>query len=155
MDIALILLIFWGVGRYQSRHLLDDATLAPDFALTDVSGQTHRLSDYRGKAVLLVFWAPWCTVCHLEADNWSRVQSWRDDVQLLAVAMSFESRAAVAEFVGDAPYPVLLGTDAIGAAYRVNSYPTHYLIDPEGRVAWQGVGYTTTVGLWMRVVASG
>ena len=60
----------------------------------------------------------------------------------------------MAEFVGDdaGVYPVLLGQDAVQRAYRVDAFPTHYIIDPDGRVAWQGQGYSPTVALWLRLL---
>ena len=154
VDLLLIALIFWGIGRYQSRNLLQDEVVAPGFTLQDLDGTTRSLSDYRGKTVVLQFFAPWCSVCRFESDNWARIQSWEgEDVQVLAVALAWEDRASVEEFVGDDKkvYPVLLGNDAVQAAYKVESFPTHYIVDPEGRIAWQGAGYTPTVGLWLRL----
>lgn len=153
-DIALIMVAFWAFGRYQSRHLLSDDLPAPPFTLRDLDGRQHSLADYRGKVVVLDFFAPWCGVCRLESDNWARVQGIRDDVQVIAVALSWETRDAVVDFIGDdrGAYPVLLGTEAVREAYRVESYPTHYIIDADGRIAWQGAGYTATVGFLMRLL---
>ncbi|TNF28653.1 MAG: TlpA family protein disulfide reductase [Deltaproteobacteria bacterium] len=153
IDIAILMAIFWAVGRYQSRNLLDDRVMAPDFTLVDLDGVKHTLSDYRGQKVLLLFWAPWCTVCHLESDNWARLQSWREDVRVIAVAGGWETKASVEEFIGDdrGAYPVLLGNDAVLRAYHVDSFPTHYIIDTDGSVAWQGAGYSPTIAVWMRL----
>ncbi len=152
-DLAVLWLIVWGFGRYQARNLLDDRTPAPAFALTDLDGQTRALADYRGKTVVLLFFAPWCTVCSLESDNWARLKSWRHDVEVLAVALSYEKPDEIVEFVGEdrGAYPVLYGNASVQRDYRVESFPTHYIIDPEGRVAWQGTGYTPTVTLWLRL----
>jgi len=153
IDIALVIFIFWAIGRYQSRNLLDDEVMAPAFTLTDLDGVERSLSDYRGQTVVLLFWAPWCTVCSLESDNWARLQGWRDDIRVLAVAGAWETRSSVEEFVGDdrEVYPVLLGDDAVLKAYKVDSFPTHYIIDPDGRIAWQGAGYSPTISLWLRL----
>jgi len=154
LDLLLIAVVLWAVGRFQARHLLSSGVEAPGFTLLDLDGRPHSLADYRGQPVVLVFWAPWCTVCRLESDNWARVQSWRADVRVLAVALAWEDRADVERFVGGdrAAYPVLLGHAAVGRDYRVDSFPTHYIIDREGRVAWQGAGYTPTVTLWLRLL---
>lgn len=154
IDLSLLMLVFWAIGRYQSRHLLADDQVAPAFRLADLDGAQRALSDYRGKVVVLQFFAPWCTVCSLESDNWARIQSWRPDVQVLAVALAWEDKASVLEFVGDdrGRYPVLLGTDTVQEAYKVDSFPTHYIIDAEGRIAWQGSGYTPTVGMLLRLL---
>lgn len=154
MDLLILAFIFWAIGRYQSRHLLDDDVAAPAFRLPDLDGVPRALEDYRGKVVVLQFFAPWCTVCSLESDNWARVQSWRPEVQVIAVALAWEDKASVEEFVGDdrGRFPVLLGTDAVQAAYKVDAFPTHYIIDPDGKVAWQGAGYTPTVGMLLRLM---
>jgi peroxiredoxin len=154
IDLLLIVFVFWAIGRYQSRNLLGDEVTAPAFRLPDLTGQPRALADYRGKVVVLQFFAPWCTVCRLESDNWARVQSLREDVQVIAVALAWEDKASVEEFIGGdrGRYPVLLGTDAVQAAYQVDSFPTHYIIDADGRVAWQGAGYTPTVGLLLRLL---
>ncbi len=154
MDILIVVFLFWAIGRWQSRHLLDDDVVAPAFTHTDLDGVQRSLSDYQGKVVVLLFWAPWCTVCSLESDNWARIQSWRDDIQVVAVALSWEDVASVEEFVGEDrdDYPVLLGDANTQRAYKVEAFPTHYIIDPNGRIAWQGAGYTPTLGLWMRLL---
>jgi len=153
-NVLLVLLIFWGVGRFQSRHLIDEAIAAPNFTLVALDGTRHTLSDYRGKRVLLVFWAPWCTVCKLEKDNIERVRRWNDDAIVFSVALSYESMADVREFVSDAGEDerfVLLGTRAVSAAYNIEAFPTHYVIDRDGTVSYAGQGYTTTVGLHWRL----
>jgi hypothetical protein len=72
---------------------------------------------------------------------------------VLAVALAYERREEVGEFIGDdrGAYPVLYGDAGVQRDYRVESFPTHYIIDPDGRVAWQGTGYTPTVTLWLRL----
>jgi thiol-disulfide isomerase/thioredoxin len=154
-DILLIMVVFWGVGRFQSRNLLSDDELAPTFTLRGLDGKDHSLEEYRGKVVVLQFFAPWCTVCRVESDNWARIQGVHgDDVQVLAVALSYESVQSVVEFMGDdlGSYPVLLGNDKVRAAYRIESFPTHYILDAEGRITSQSAGYTTTVGYLMRLL---
>lgn len=153
-DLLALVVLFWAVGRWQSRNLLSDDVAAPAFSLRDLDGRVHALSDYRGKVVVLDFFAPWCTVCGLESDNWARIQSWRSDVQVIAVALSYEDLPSIERFIGDdrGRYPVLLGNDAVQRAYRIESFPTHYIVDPEGRIAWQGAGYSPTLGMWLRLL---
>jgi thiol-disulfide isomerase/thioredoxin len=154
-DILLFVAIFWVFGRFQARNLLSDAELAPTFVLRGLDGQDHALSDYRGKVVVLQFFAPWCTVCRVESDNWARIQSLKgDSVQVLAIALGYENVQSVVEFMGDDinAYPVLLGNDQIQRAYKVESFPTHYILDRDGRITSQSAGYTTTLGYLMRLL---
>lgn len=154
-DLLLIVLVFWAVGRFQARHLLSDDELAPAFVLRGLDGKDHALVDYRGKVVVVQFFAPWCTVCRVESDNWARIQSIHGDrVQVLAVALAYENVQAVVEFMGGdlGAYPVLLGNDAVQRAYRVESFPTHYILDEDGRITSQSAGYTTTLGYLLRLL---
>jgi peroxiredoxin len=154
LDLVIIIFVMWLIGRYQSRKLLDDAHMAPAFSLPDLDGRVVSLDDFLGKKVLIQFFAPWCTVCSLESDNWARVQKLRDDIAVIAVALAYEDKGSVEGFVGDdrLVYPVLLGTDAVQSAYRVESFPTFYILDEEGRITSQSVGYTTTAGLLLRLL---
>lgn len=142
------------MGRYQARELLDDAEPAPELSLTDLDGRHHRLSDLRGQTVLVHFFAPWCGVCRFEADNWGRVQATHPELRVLAVALAWEQRADLEAFFGGTRpnHPVLLGSAVEQAAWRVSAFPTHYLINPDGRIIWQSTGYTPTVGFWLRLL---
>ena len=154
IDLVFVGLVVWAVGRYQARDLLHDADRAPELALTDLDGRAHRLSDLRGQKVLVHFFAPWCGVCRIEADNWDRVQATHPDLRVLAVALAWDRRADVEAFFGDTRpnHPVLLGGAAEQAAWRVSVFPTHYLLDADGRIVWQSTGYTPTVGFWLRLL---
>lgn len=153
-DILLFVFIFWAFGRFQARNLLDDDQAAPAFNLRGLDGKDHALADYRGKRVVLQFFAPWCTVCRVESDNWARIQGWNDDVQVLAVALGYENVQSIVEFMGDdlGAYPVLLGTPEVQRAYRVESFPTHYILDADGRITSQSSGYTPTLGFQLRLL---
>lgn len=155
MNLAIILGLMWAIGRYQSRHLIPTSELAPDFSLMSLEGKKVKLSDYRGKVVVLNFFAPWCAVCRMESDNWARIQKIHGEkVQVLAIALGYESVEAVEDFIGDdaAHYPVLLGGAQIQGDYRINAFPTHYIVDKDGRVRHQSAGYTTTAGFLMQLL---
>ena len=154
MDIGILVAVVWAIGLWQSRHLLAGDEPAPAFALPDLDGGLHRLADYRGQTVLLLFFSPGCPVCKVESDNWGRVQRWREDVRVFGVAGEHEDRQAVLDFLGSdrADVPVLLATPAMLRAYHVDRYPTHYIINPDGTIRWRGVGYTTTLGLLARLL---
>lgn len=155
MDLALVAVIFYGITLFQARNLPVNAP-APDFQLRDMKGQTHALADYRGKKVLLVFWAPWCSVCNVEAGNVSAVSRWvRDDpdMEVISVVVGYQNLESVRKFMTDneVDYPVLLGSRHISKDYGVSSFPTHMVIDEQGRIDSAGVGYTTRVGMWARL----
>jgi peroxiredoxin len=154
VDVAVAALLFMAVMAWQTRHLPGAGTPAPDFQLRTLAGEQVRLSELRGKPVVLAFWAPWCGVCKAESSTLSALRrTVGDRAHVLTVAVSYEDEAAVRRFVRDqeADYPVLLGDDTLTRAFRVNSYPTTFILSSEGRIEQATVGYTTRLGLLWRL----
>jgi len=112
--------------------------VAPDFARTDLAGHRLRLSDYRGKVVLLNFWATWCEPCLAEIQTFSRWQRQygADRLQVVGVSMD-DDPAVVVDAVRryQVAYPVLMGDERLGDLYGgVLGLPLSYLIDSSGHV---------------------
>lgn len=150
MQVLLALGVFLVVSEWQTRRLLPrGVTEAPDFELATLDGQRVRLSDYRGKTVLVHFWATWCGVCRHEVDALNALaENLDDDEVLLTIAADGEDVQAVRRFVSErgAKYPVLLGGEDIVSAYRVTMFPTNYFVNEDGRIAASTVGMSTR---WM------
>jgi cytochrome c biogenesis protein CcmG, thiol:disulfide interchange protein DsbE len=114
------------------------ATKAPDFARNDLQGNPRKLSAYRGKVVLLNFWATWCEPCLAEISQFS---AWQQrygprGLQILGVAMDDEL-SAVEQVVQrrHLSYPVVMGDAQLGQLYGgVLGLPLSYLIDGQGRI---------------------
>lgn len=112
---------------------------APALTLRDLRGRAVRLSDYRGKVVLLNFWATWCAPCRAESPDLVKLQ--RDyagrGLQVVGITYPPESRAAVRRFVRSFKlnYPVLAGTRATKSLFVASqTLPFTVVIDREGRV---------------------
>lgn len=123
---------------------------APDFTLTDQYGNTHTLSDYKGKTVFLNFWATWCPPCKGEMPEIQEIyESYGEndsDVIVLGIASPDYGREkdeeTVAAFLEENGYsfPVVMDTGGLYAyTYGVSAYPTTFMIDKEGNV----YGYVT------------
>ena len=110
---------------------------APDFVRRDFAGHPVRLSSYRGRVVLLTFWASWCEPCRAEAPVFS---AWQDKyhargLQIIGVSMD-DDPAAAAAFVATLKlsYPNVIGDAELGRLYGgVMGLPIAFLIDPAGR----------------------
>lgn len=119
---------------------------APDFELADLHGRMDRLSNYRGKVVLLNFWATWCGPCRIEMPT---IQALHEDYghrdfQVLAVAGDYEGRGKVGPFMDELglTFPGLIDdAGTIQDLYFVNALPMTFLLDRKGVVAYKMVGF--------------
>lgn len=144
-------LLIWGVSAWQARDLVPEQEFAPQFRLYARDGQTYSLSQAKGKTLLLYFFAPWCTICHLSIDNLEdlRVSRQGEDFLIWVVALSYQSPREVEAFLAqhELNLPILYGDAQLAHNYRIGAFPTYYVIDPEGRVEHRTVGYSSELGL--------
>ena len=146
--VAMVVTVMLIAGVYKSRRSSDQTTegpnmkgqQAPDFALQSLDGKTVHLSDYRGKAVLLNFWATWCQPCKIEMPWFADLQSKyaSEGLQVLGVAMDEASPEDIGKFAKDlgVNYPVLVGKEEVGNAYGgVQFLPATFYIGRDGKVS--------------------
>jgi len=116
---------------------------APDFVLADVNDKTHRLSDYRGKQVLLIFWATWCGPCLIEIPHLITLRKSTSENELAMLAISREPPALVKGFAAanKLNYTVLVDQGKMPMPYaQVNSIPSSFFIGPDGKIKLATVG---------------
>jgi cytochrome c biogenesis protein CcmG/thiol:disulfide interchange protein DsbE len=158
--VAVAAMIFVGarISRNQKTGLLPPeaaelavGTMAPEFQLKTLDGKTAKLSDYKGKAVLLNFWATWCEPCKIEMP-WLvdfNKQYGPQGFTVVGIAMDDDADSKewvqkdIQKFAGEMKvnYPILLGTSKIGDTYGgVPFLPEIFYIDRNGKIVLHAVG---------------
>jgi peroxiredoxin len=118
---------------------------APEFSLKDANGKTVLLSEYRGKVVLLNFWATWCGPCKVEIPWFIEFERRHKDQGFAVVGISMDEDGwpAVRPFIAEAGinYRILMGDDSVSQLYGgVESLPTTFILDRDGRIAATHLG---------------
>lgn len=132
------------------KDLLKVGTAAPDFTLKDIDGKSVSLSDFRGKQVVLHFWASWCPDCREEMPQIKAAQAAADPSKVVFVSVSFDRKIEAFEaYVRDNALGGVQLFDAsgkkdsaIGSAYNIRWIPATYLIGPDGRIQFATVVFS-------------
>ena len=147
-------LLGWSFSGCSSRPVeaadvkpVSERHAAPDFALKDADGKVVHLSDYKGKVVILDFWATWCGPCRIEIPWFTALERADKDkgLEVLGVSMDDEGWEVVKPFLAQlgVNYRVVIGDDATAQKYGgVDALPTTFLIDRDGKIAAVHVGLT-------------
>lgn len=126
------------------------SALSADFSLQDMQGKTHRLADYRGKWVLVNFWATWCPSCVSEIPELNSLHGASKDVIVIGIVMDYKSVSRVAEFVEahHIRYPIVLGNRRIAEQIgEMEVLPTSYLYSPTGEQVGFQAGEVTRAAI--------
>ena len=150
MPIRTFVFVFFGtlaiLAHANPRDLIPypASKQAPDFKLQDTQGKTHALGDYRGKVLIVNFWATWCSPCVKEMPSLQRAwqQLSQEAVEVLAINVG-EDRNTIVNFIKTHPigFPVLLDSSmSLTTTWSVKGLPTTYILDPQGQITFQVIG---------------
>ena len=137
MVVAIVFTIYTNLTKERTA-LIQVGDDAPDFALVDMNGEKHQLSDYKGKGVFLNFWGTWCKPREREFPLMDKqYQVYKDQgLEILAVNIG-ESDFAVQKFIDrkGLTFPVLIDDKkSVMETYKINPLPTTLLINPNGKI---------------------
>ncbi len=128
----------------QALTPLTDKQLAPALVLIDMDGVKHNIRDYRGKPVIINFWATWCPPCRRELPSmnhaWKKIKD--EGIVMLAVNVG-EDEDTIFTFMADYPidFTVLLDSSGeVSAKWPVVGLPTTFVLDKEGRLVYRAIG---------------
>jgi thiol-disulfide isomerase/thioredoxin len=117
---------------------------APALELADLNGLKHRLADYRGKVVLINFWATWCEPCRDEMPSMQRLKNRFADKPFIVLAVNIgESEVRIGEFLQKLPLDFTVLRDHSSAAmkaWRVRGLPASFVVGPDGRIRYSHIG---------------
>jgi thiol-disulfide isomerase/thioredoxin len=142
----LILAVVIGLGTLLFGPQLRAET-AHDWELKDLAGKTVKLSDFKGKVVILDFWATWCPPCRAEIPHFVELQKQYGDQGLVVIGMSLDEGGpnVVSSFAKEQGinYPVVIGNQDIATQYGgIEGIPTTFVIDGDGKIVSKHVGFT-------------
>ena len=152
--VAILALIVLIASRHWSRpdalmrggNTAATHPLAPDFSITDLSGQTLELSRYRGKVVVLNFWATWCSPCRSEIPHFVDLQNkyGRDGLQIIGISLDDDPELVRAFYRQlRMNYPVAIGDAKLAEQYGgILGLPVSFLIGRDGRIYAKHIGET-------------
>jgi thiol-disulfide isomerase/thioredoxin len=146
-----VLMLFTGIHMARKARVGTtlagqlEGQLAPDFDLQSLDGKSVKLSDFRGKAVLLNFWATYCGPCRIEMPWFVALQNeyGPQGLQIVGVAMDDASTEDIAKFTRElgVNYPILLGKESVGQSYGgVDVLPTTFFLDRDGKITAREFG---------------
>jgi peroxiredoxin len=140
-----------GTGKAQTRinpeerESPQEGFLAPSFSLPRLNGSVVNLIDYKGRVVLVNFWATWCGPCKMEIPSLIRLYQKRKstDFEIVAISLDRTPASKVADFVKakQMDFPILLNPEGeVSEKYLVRGIPASFLIDKKGMIRWKVVG---------------
>ena len=154
--LAILVILSLAINAWQSRNVPKGMAPGLDAPLINALGPQDAtlqawLTQHRGQVVAVHFWATWCPICKASQDNVQRLHgSW----PMVTVAMQSGSNNAVQKHLAQHELPWLTALDdeaQLARAWGVRAVPATIILDGEGRIASASMGYTTTVGLWVRL----
>jgi thiol-disulfide isomerase/thioredoxin len=149
VEVALVVVLIVGVRAWQQGGTARGP--APALAGVLLDGNSYVLAPAAGQPVLVHFWATWCPICRAEQGS---IEALARDYPAVTVAMQSGDDAEVARYLRteSLSFPVLNDSDgAIAAHWGVRGVPASFIVDGAGQIRFVEVGYTTSVGLRLRL----
>ena len=153
LQLLIVLMILLAVETFLTREAV--GILAPPIDSTTINNQPFSLQQFKGKPAIVHFWATWCPVCKLEQGTIAAIA---EDSPIITVAMQSGSPNEVIAYLQQqgVTYPVINDPEGwLSQQYKVKAVPASFILDSEGKVRFATHGYTTGLGLRIRLWLAG
>jgi thiol-disulfide isomerase/thioredoxin len=150
INVLLFTVVIAGIRAWQQRDMASG--VAPVLQGVTIAGQSYTLPAHPAQPVLVHFWATWCPVCRTEQSSIAAIA--HDDPSLITIAMQSGKPQEVIQHMKEQgiDFPVVNDPDgSISRAWGVHAVPASFIVAPDGRIRFVEVGYTTSVGLRLRL----
>jgi len=153
-NVMVFVILVAGIRAWQQRDMISGT--APALHGEALTGLPYILPARPGKPVLVHFWATWCPICRAEQDSIAAIA--RDHTNVITVAMQSGGTEEVSRHMREQglDFPVVNDPDGrLSSAWGVHAVPASFIISPDGRISFVEVGYTTGIGLRLRLWLAG
>jgi thiol-disulfide isomerase/thioredoxin len=153
-ELLIFIVVIVGVRTWQQRDIVKGNAPALIGAMLD--GKPYLLPEKPSQPILVHFWATWCPICRTEQGSIAALA--QDNPNVITVAMQSGSSAAVQQFLHEqsVSFPVVNDQDSrISSAWGVHAVPASFIVDREGKIRFAEIGYTTSIGLRLRLWLAG
>lgn len=146
---AIFQLLSW--FKQSSMLATKQSTVAHQFVLPTSDGATISLQANQRKTVVY-FFAPWCSICDISIDNLQSLYEKNPNIDVIAVALDYVDQKQVLNFSSEhqLTFPVVYGNEQIKTAYKIQAYPSYYVLNEESTIISKSMGYSTELGLYLR-----
>ena len=139
--------------RETSMLSTGDQATQQSLLLKTLGNKTIELANIN-KTTVVYFFAPWCQICHASISNLQAVYEKNDQINVIAIALDYVDEKEVFEFSSQhqLTFPIALGSEQIKAQYKIEGYPSYYVINEENIVIAKSLGYSSEIGLFLRTL---
>ncbi|WP_310733530.1 MULTISPECIES: TlpA disulfide reductase family protein [unclassified Colwellia] len=152
---VVFLAIFQALTMFRESDMLSTGEqITPQtVSLETLDDKTIELANFK-KTTIIYFFAPWCQICHISISNLQETYEKNQQINVIAIALDYVDKKEVFEFSSQhqLTFPIALGTEQIKHQFKIEGYPSYYVIDDKNTVIAKSMGYSSEIGLFLRTL---
>ena len=151
IQILVFVAIFQFTSWVRETNMLSSDTKVSATVVPTLTNETVSISATT-KPVVLYFFAPWCEICHMSIGNLQSVYEKNENIDVIAIAMDYTDKEAVKKFTAQhqLTFPIALGNEQLKKQFKIEGYPSYYVLNEQNIVTGKSMGYSTELGLYLR-----